>query len=150
MAARLRRLNQTSHIRRDAVHSIFVLKKMTDLGGRATIARLREYMTHGELRNALVTLLHKKFVREDGNYLIVTPLGKDEAAYQIELDSPQKPNKKEPEKSPEIVTPRIKVFKPLRINSRLSGPIRDGKDDHLKLPSLMGGVRKLPSGEVIG
>lgn len=147
MVDKNRLLGQRSHLRRDAVHSIFFIKKLADLGGKSTRVKMRSLMGAREYELAMNSLMYKKMVRGEDERLMLTPLGKEEAAYQLGLDNPEPQIKNDP--APKILTPRIHVFKPLRMSSRLSGPIRDGKDDHLQIPSLMGGVRKLPSGEIV-
>ena len=52
----------------------------------------------------------------------------------------------------QIVPPRTVVSTAALDVNRLRNtrPIRPGADDHLQIPSLMGNIRKLPNGEVIG
>lgn len=146
------RLLQTSHLRRDAKSSLAMLHKLVDMGGKATRQRLINEFGYDAVRNALVALLQRNFVREADAVIILTPIGKDEAAYHAQLDSADKHNQQPaPIALPvPVLLPRVRIDKPLRINSKITWPIRAGKDDHLQIPSLMGGVRKLPGSEVVG
>lgn len=120
-----------------------LLEKLVYLGGRALRKEFAQ-SGHQALRNKLRTLEARNFVREEGDSLIATVEGKKEVgerdARKLAAMAPA---------VPVITVPvRVRIQRPLRGN-RGAAPYRPGSDDYRAIPSLMGVVRKLPSGEVV-
>lgn len=120
-----------------------LLEKLVYLGGRAL---RKEFAQAGNraLRNKLQALDMRNFVREEGDMLIATAEGKKEVgdrdARKMAVVKPA---------LPVVVAPaRVRIQRPLRANRGVA-PYRPGAEDYRCIPSLMGAVRKLPSGEVV-
>lgn len=123
--------------------------RLVGLGGKANITQLMqclslEYSSRKKFSIYVTSrLTHYGFAEFDGNDFSVTVAGRSYVAdYEAaSLTSPTYIGK--------IVPPRTpKEFSPMRAMYG-APPIRPGSDDHKQIPSLMGNVRKLPSGEVI-
>ncbi|MBR7792323.1 hypothetical protein KDM87_06895 [Undibacterium sp. FT147W] len=120
-----------------------LLEKLVNLGGRALRKEFAQ-SGHQALRNKLRTLEARNFVREEGDSLIATVEGKKEmGAREARKLAAMRPA------VPVAVAPvRIRIQRPLRANRGVA-PYRPGSDEYRSIPSLMGVVRKLPSGEVV-
>lgn len=125
---------------------------LVDLGGRAKIGRLLDVIpveyhpTHMLERCVIGPLAEYSLILEEGEYLSATPKGKDYAGQHLVMHLPVTQKY-----VGQIVPGRVPV-KPRPLNlakHRATAPFRPGSDDHLKIPSLMGNTRKLPSGEVV-
>jgi len=120
-----------------------LLQKLVNLGGRALRKEFAQ-SGHQALRNKLRTLEARNFVREEGDSLIATVEGKKEVGER----EARKLASMKPVAAAIVVPVRARIQRPLRAN-RGAVPYRPGSDDYRAIPSLMGVVRKLPSGEVV-
>lgn len=97
-------------------------------------------------KHVIHPLLDLGFVRTEGRVLLEATDAGIEYARKRGICLPQKE-----QFVGSVVPSRIaKPFKPLDVaRIRAAAPLRPGANDHLKIPSLMGNVRKLPNGEVL-
>ncbi len=122
--------------------------RLADLGGSATASQLMscldpEYASRAKFTTLITARLsYYGYADYNGDLFTLTPLGHHYVA--IVRDVPRSSTY-----VGKIVPPRTpQAFRPLRPN-HAAGPVRPGSQDHLAIPSLMGIIRKLPSGEII-
>ncbi|WP_428719125.1 hypothetical protein [Undibacterium curvum] len=133
-----------------AAHTAIV--RLVELGGTALLKELQavlspRYRMDHIFRSAVVcALVDAGLARMEGRYrLQATCAGKNYAGEF--LSAPEVENY-----VPQIVPGRaLREHRELDISKyRSAAPIRPGSDEYKNIPSLMGGARKLPSGEVVG
>lgn len=122
-----------------------VLKSLVDLGGvapRATLSTgIRAAVFYHVMESLTSRFLVEVIHQQGGDVVKATVAGKEqvfEYEYMPMVSAPL-----------QMVLPRVpKPFTPLRM-SLGAAPYRPGSDEHKQIPSLMGAIRRLPSGEVI-
>ena len=122
-----------------------VLRNLVSLGGKANRESLLKGIGPRDFYHAMESLRSRflvEMISEDGLELFkATPAGKGQVAEYEYAPVAEKPL--------QMVLPRVaKPFTPLRMSCG-AVPYRPGSDDHRQIPSLMGSIRNLPSGEVI-
>ncbi|MFZ6724690.1 hypothetical protein ACO0K2_04275 [Undibacterium sp. MH2W] len=127
--------------------------RIVELGGQATFSQIMAHLKPEQqpikaFRSQVVIPLQDLcYVHIIGGLSFkATSMGKEYAAHYIShlLPAPK----------PYVGTVALgRNYKPTRelnlAKHRAVAPFRPGSDDHLRIPSLMGSTRKLPSGEVI-
>ncbi|WP_428718564.1 hypothetical protein [Undibacterium curvum] len=128
------------------------LLRLVELGGTALLNELKvplspRYRVDHIFRSAVVSaLVDAGFARMEDRYrLKATHAGENYAGEFLSAPVAKK-------YVPQIVPGRaLREHRELDISKyRSAAPIRPGSDEYKNIPSLMGGARKLPSGEVVG
>lgn len=143
----------TSHVRlQRKSNAHLVICRLVDLGGTAKLSSLIEVLSPEnrrpyKIQNTVIDILvGLGFVVCKRDVVEATAAGKDYAGSQLSRPIPTCAKY-----VGKVATPRtVPDPKPLNL-ARFSSPAvyREGAFDHLKIPSLMGSQRVLPSGEVV-
>lgn len=130
-----------------AAHRAIV--QLVNLGGRATVAQLmscirNEYASHSKFNSQVtVRLTNYGYADYDGQHFQVTGQGRNY------VDDYHRTMCTQPKYVGKIAPPRTAAaFRPLQLNQG-AAPFLAGSDEYRAIPSLMGDVRRLPSGEVV-
>lgn len=142
----------TSHVRlQRKSNAHLVICRLVDLGGTAKLSSLIDVLSPEnrrpyKIQNTVIDILvGLGFVVCERNVVKATAAGKDYAGNQLSRPIPTCVKY-----VGKVATPRTAPdHKPLNLARFSSAVYREGAFDHLKIPSLMGSQRVLPSGEVV-